>query len=142
MRIVNLFVSFFIIITYCGTLNGQLIQTDPQFYDLEFSESYSTYTYSNPLTITVYNATADQTDDSPRITASGLYIQNIYNPPNIIAVSRDLLADYPLGTQVYLVCRTCPFIGNYTVQDVMNARYTNRIDNLFLFDMVLQCTCY
>lgn len=122
-----IFLSFY---TFAG-LQAQVID-QPLFDDnyLHFGQNYDTNTYSDPLTVTVYNATEDQTDDTPRTTASGLYINDIYNPPNIIAVSRDLLAGYPLGTQVYLVCRTCPFTGNYTVQDVMNARYTNRIDIL------------
>lgn len=75
---------------------------------------------SRPVQITAYNPMVSQTDDTPRITASGRQVSL-----QSLAVSRDLLAsnggplDY--GDTVYVVV---PFV----VDDTMNKRYSNRID--------------
>lgn len=84
------------------------------------------------VVITVYMAVAGQTDSTPLITADGSKI-NFDDPQNWIAVSRDLLDEYPFGTKVE-VTGTDIYDGIYEVRDVMNKRFTNRIDILIHVD--------
>ena len=77
--------------------------------------------------ITIYYAIAAQTDSTPLITASGY---NIVGDDKIIAVSRDLLKEFPYGTKVEVCCSGCYYEGEYVVEDTMNKRFTNRIDIL------------
>ena len=51
----------------------------------------------------------------------------------IIAVSRDLLVEYPKGTKVCVAGTT--YDGVYVVMDKMNKRYTDRIDLLINEEM-------
>ena len=83
---------------------------------------------------TVYNAVPAQTNSDPGHTAF-MFELDLDNPykHRIIAVSRDLLKEYPKGTKVY-VCGTS-YDGVYVVMDKMNKRYTNRIDLLINEDM-------
>lgn len=82
------------------------------------------------VTLTTYSATVGQTDSTPHITASGFKIDTT-NPKKhrIIAVSRDLKKKWPFGTKV-IIKRAGKYNGVYTVKDVMNKRYKNRIDIL------------
>lgn len=80
------------------------------------------------ITITVYHALSYQTDATPLVTASGYDITDP-RTNRIIAVSRDLLEEYPFGTTVMVEC-DCPHRGRYRVEDVMNKRHSNRIDIL------------
>jgi 3D (Asp-Asp-Asp) domain-containing protein len=71
-----------------------------------------------------------QTDDTPLITASGAKITK--GKPyehRWLAVSRDLLDDYPFGSIVYIT-GVGKYNGYWKVQDVMNKRYKNSIDLL------------
>ncbi len=83
------------------------------------------------VTATIYHAEPQQTDDTPYITASGMYI----NPDcpqchRWIAVSRDLEElGFVFGAEVR-VSGTGYLDGIWTVQDRMNSRWTNRIDFL------------
>ncbi len=83
------------------------------------------------VTATIYHATPSQTDSTPFITASN----QIINPDcplchRWIAVSRDLEAKgLTFGVKVR-VTGTGYLDGIWTVQDRMNARWTNRIDFL------------
>ncbi len=83
------------------------------------------------VTATIYHATPEQTDDTPFITASGMYI----NPEcpqchRWIAVSRDLEElGFVFGAKVK-VTGTGHLDGIWTVQDRMNPRWTQRIDFL------------
>lgn len=79
------------------------------------------------MIVTVYMALPNQTDSTPFTTACMTTI----NPDKIsnwIAVSRDLFKKYPCGTKILLTGTDKD--GIYEVQDVMNARYKNRIDVL------------
>jgi len=64
-----------------------------------------------------------------------MYCIDSLNPfkHKIVAVSRDLLTQFPNGTQVLV--EGTDYDGVYTVQDKMNKRYTNRIDILVNEDM-------
>ena len=82
------------------------------------------------VTLTTYSPTEGETDSTPHLTASGFKIDKD-NPKRhrIIAVSRDLKKKWPFGTKVRIK-RAGKYNGVYTVKDVMNKRYKNRIDIL------------
>ena len=83
---------------------------------------------------TVYNAVPAQTNSDPGHTAF-MFELDLDNPykHKIIAVSRDLLTEYPKGTKVYVEGTT--YDGVYVVMDKMNKRYTDRIDLLINEEM-------
>lgn len=78
---------------------------------------------------TVYNAVPAQTNSDPEHTAS-MFKLDLSNPykHKIIAVSRDLLKDYPIHSKVKVSGTS--YDGVYIVEDKMNKRYTKRIDIL------------
>ncbi len=82
------------------------------------------------VTLTTYSPTEGETDSTPHLTASGFKIDK-ENPERhrIIAVSRDLKKKWPFGTKVRIK-KAGKYNGVYTVKDVMNKRYKNRIDIL------------
>tara|TARA_R110002050_G_scaffold233644_1_gene369567 strand:+ start:5433 stop:5810 length:378 start_codon:yes stop_codon:yes gene_type:complete len=84
---------------------------------------------------TVYNAVPEQTNSDPGHTAT-MFELDLSNPykHRIVALSRDLLIEYPYGSQV-LVKGTKGYDGIYNVEDTMNKRYKNRIDILINEDM-------
>tara|TARA_R110000796_G_scaffold70936_1_gene160981 strand:+ start:191 stop:532 length:342 start_codon:yes stop_codon:yes gene_type:complete len=86
------------------------------------------------VTATVYNAVEEQTNSDPQHTAS-MFKLDLQNPfkHRIIAVSRDLLKMFPMGTRVE-ICGT-DYDGIYTVEDKMNKRYNKRIDILINLEM-------
>ena len=94
---------------------------------------------SNPIfvvTATVYQAEEEQCDDSPLVTASGAKLGSATTAYDhrYIAVSRDLLDEFPYGTKVQV--SGCGYLdGEYTVQDTMNRRFTGMIDILINPDM-------
>ena len=94
------------------------------------NEYISSVAPSEVVTITTYSPTVEQTDSTPLITASGFKI-NEENPKRhrIIAVSRDLKRKYKFGTKLRIK-GAGKYDGTYTVRDVMNKRYTKRIDIL------------
>ena len=83
---------------------------------------------------TVYNAVPAQTNSDPGHTAF-MFELDLDNPykHKIIAVSRDLLTEYPKGTKVCVAGTT--YDGVYIVMDKMNKRYTDRIDLLINEEM-------
>tara|TARA_R100001377_G_C3169459_1_gene102524 strand:- start:567 stop:929 length:363 start_codon:yes stop_codon:yes gene_type:complete len=83
---------------------------------------------------TVYNAVPAQTNNDPGHTAF-MFELDLSNPykHKIIAVSRDLVIEYPKGTKVYVEGTT--YDGIYVVMDKMNKRYTDRIDLLINEEM-------
>ncbi len=82
------------------------------------------------VTVTTYSPTVAQTDSTPLITASGFKI-NPKNPKRqrIVAVSRDLKKKYKFGKKIRIT-GIGKLSGTYTVRDVMNKRYRNRVDIL------------
>jgi 3D (Asp-Asp-Asp) domain-containing protein len=80
------------------------------------------------VTLTTYKANAAETDSTPNITASGFKITNP-KKHRIIAVSRDLKKKYKFGQKIRIV-GAGKYDGTYRVHDVMNKRYTKRIDIL------------
>ena len=86
------------------------------------------------VTATVYNAVPEQTNSDPGHTAS-MFKLDLSNPykHRIIAVSRDLLIKFPMGTKVRVSGTN--YDGVYVVRDKMNKRYKKRIDILINVDM-------
>jgi len=94
---------------------------------------------SYTVTLTAYNAVPEQTDSDPWMTASGAFS----NPEVIAARSVDFKDELPFGTIIELVGpsadpkNTCGYhavdehIGYRVIADVMNPRYSARIDVLF-----------
>lgn len=93
---------------------------------------------SYAVTLTAYNAVAEQTDGNPLETASGAYS----NPEVVAARSQDLREELPFGTIIEIdgskaAQENCgydvvaPLIGYRVIADSMNARFTDRIDVLF-----------
>jgi 3D (Asp-Asp-Asp) domain-containing protein len=80
-----------------------------------------------PVVVTGYSSTRDQCDSDPFITASNKKVRQ-----GVIALSRDLLrrynpdAPFTWGDLIYL-----QGVGEFVVEDSMNARYTNRADIWF-----------
>ena len=68
---------------------------------------------------TVYNAVPEQTNSDPGHTAS-MFKLDLSNPykHRIIAVSRDLLVSFPMGTRVRV--EGTSYDGIYVVEDKMN----------------------
>ena len=90
------------------------------------------------VTLTAYNAVPEQTDSTPLITASGIFS----NPEIIAARSQDLAKELPFGTIIEIEGPTAPqhncgydivapIVGYRVIADVMNPRFTDRIDILF-----------
>lgn len=84
------------------------------------------------VTITVYNPTRTQCDDTPLITASNKRIDpKRINALMWCAVSRDLLEEYSYGDTINVFISDGHSLnGRYVIQDTMNKRFTNRIDLL------------
>jgi 3D (Asp-Asp-Asp) domain-containing protein len=82
------------------------------------------------VTLTTYSIDPEQTDSTPTITASGFIVDSI-NPKKhrILAVSHDLKKKFKWGSKV-LIKDAGRFNGIYTVRDLMNSRWKNKIDIL------------
>jgi len=83
------------------------------------------------VTLTCYNPVAGQCDDDPLTTASGKVIENPEeaHEHRYIALSRDLLADIPYGTEITVSgCSIEAYNGTWYVEDTMNKRFTGMAD--------------
>ena len=103
------------------TRTNDLIET---IFKIEIDEEFSTW--STPVTVSAYTAREEECDSSPETTAD-------MTPSRIglLAVSRDLIEVMGLkfGDVVMLVDRGAS-LGVFTISDVMNPRWTNRVDIL------------
>jgi 3D (Asp-Asp-Asp) domain-containing protein len=98
-------------------------------FPLEMNEDVVVEPYE-VVTLTTYKSIGSETDSSPTITASGFKIsKNNPKKHRIVAVSRDLKKRYPFGSKLK-IRNAGKFDGEYVVEDVMNKRYTKRIDIL------------
>jgi 3D (Asp-Asp-Asp) domain-containing protein len=82
------------------------------------------------VTLTTYTVDSTQTDSTPLVTASGFKLDSI-NPSKhrIIAVSRDLKRKFKFGSKVKLQ-NAGRYNGVWYIRDVMNKRFSNKIDIL------------
>jgi 3D (Asp-Asp-Asp) domain-containing protein len=84
------------------------------------------------VTATTYKLTARENGPYGNVLASGFKANKKHPGLNrVVAVSRDLLKKYPFHTYV-LIKNAGLFNGIWKVEDVMNKRFTKRID--FLLD--------
>ena len=92
-------------------------------------------TESDVVVATVYNAVPEQTNSDPSHTAS-MFKLDLEDPykHRIVAVSRDLLKKYPMGTKIRIQ-GTGRYDGIWHVEDKMNKRYSKRIDLLINTNM-------
>lgn len=84
------------------------------------------------LKATYYNPVQSQCDGNPLITATGyrISIKKLKKQEiRIVAVSRDLLKEYPYNSEIY-VHHPVHLRGCWKVEDTMNKRFSNRIDFL------------
>ena len=106
--------------------------------------------YSNKIsykvTVTTYNPTRAQCDDTPNITADGTKIKPWKaSEYRYVALSRDLLSRWggPFNYGDYIIIEgTDKWDGVYQVRDTMNPKWTNRVDILttdsrFKYDNVI-----
>lgn len=99
-----------------NTIKTPLIKKEIQIAEISFIVSG-----------TVYHAVENQTDDTPLITASGAKI-NPQNPQKFIAISWDLRDYFKFGDTV--VIAGGPKDSIWVVEDLMNKRWTHKIDFL------------
>jgi 3D (Asp-Asp-Asp) domain-containing protein len=87
---------------------------------------------------TYYNPVEAQCDSDPLVTADGSNIDlRKLRKGNLkwLAISQDLLPEYPLGTKVRITSKKYPEIsGIYVIHDVMNPRFQYSIDVLSHID--------
>ena len=94
--------------------------------------------YSNKIsykvTVTTYNPTIHQCDDTPHITADGTQFKTWKATEyRYVALSRDLLSRWggPFEYGDYIIIEgTDDRDGVYQVRDTMNPKWTNRVDIL------------
>lgn len=85
------------------------------------------------VTLTCYHAVEAQCNANYLKTASGANIESTETAykHRYIAVSRDLLEEYPYGTVVTIdSCSISEYNGEWIVQDTMNKRWRNAVDIL------------
>ena len=82
------------------------------------------------VSVTMYTVDPLQTDSSPTETASGFIVDSL-NPKKhrIIAISHDLRQILKFGKKVRIE-GIGKYNGVYTVRDLMNSRFKNKIDIL------------
>ena len=96
------------------------------------------YNYANKIsfkvTVTTYNPTKAQCDDTPNITADGTKFKTWKaSSYRYVALSRDLLSRWggPFEYGDYIIIEgTGDRDGVYQVRDTMNPKWTNRVDIL------------
>jgi 3D (Asp-Asp-Asp) domain-containing protein len=102
----------------------------------KISELETRYTnkISYEVTVTTYNPTKHQCDDTPNITADGTRIKTWRATEyRYVALSRDLLSRWggPFNYGDYIVIEGAgDRDGVYQVRDTMNPKWTNRVDIL------------
>ena len=89
---------------------------------------------SYKVTVTTYNPTIHQCDDTPHITADGTHFKTWKATEyRYVALSRDLLSRWggPFNYGDYIIIEgTGDRDGVYQVRDTMNPKWTNRVDIL------------
>ncbi len=99
------------------------IEAQAQLSSLDANGAFFTPNYSQPetiyVTITGYSPSPDETDSTPRITASNTVVR-----PGIVASN-----SLRMGTKVKLP--TLFGEETFVVEDRMNARYSTRLDVFF-----------
>ncbi len=114
------------------SLREKVLKLSSKLEEIENIECYDVNEHK--VTLTMYNPTYSQCDNSPDITADGTKI-NIHNASNYryVALSRDLLKRWggPFDYGDYIIIDDA---GNengiYQVRDTMSPKYIKRVDVL------------
>ena len=129
-----------VVITYyaSGMLDEsheEVISLQEQVWELQNNcDTQYTNKISYKVTVTTYNPTREQCDDTPNQTADGTYIKPWRATDyRYVALSRDLLDRWggPFNYGDYIVIEgTDGWDGIYQVRDTMNPKWVNRVDIL------------
>ena len=122
--------------TQVTDLKKQNNTQDSLFQDLYYSVIDTFEKKAFLVTVTTYNATKNQCDESPDRTACNFKI-DMNNPfkHRLIGLSRDLLKDFYYGEHVIL--QNCgKYSGEYTVMDCGNKRLIRTVDILINRNMI------
>ena len=114
-----------LLLTTATLLYGLFLNTNNEVSEIHYNSPPTCYS----VTASVYHAVPEQTDGDN--TTASMFEIDMLNPykHRIIAVSRDLLSEFPFGTKVK-VSGTGHYDGIYEVQDKMPKRWSNKIDLL------------
>lgn len=121
-----------LMILLIGQLAPVKLENSLEFSTLIEDEILDTLVY-HYVTATEYHAVESQCDSDPLITACNAKIDlNKLNKGDLkwIAVSRDLLEEYPYGSKVMIESDNDYVSGIWYVMDTMHKRWTKRIDLL------------
>ena len=115
--------------------HDEISRLQKQVFTLEESCNIDyTNKISYKVTVTTYNPTKQQCDDTPNITADGTKIKPWKATQyRYVALSRDLLSRWgcPFDYGDYIVIEgTGSWDGIYQVRDTMNPKWVNRVDIL------------
>lgn len=120
-------------VTMCAAMQGApLLTTWERPWVIKYVDA------STRVTATVYHAVSGECDSDP-LTTAGMYrigsAAEAYGH-RYIAVSRDLLPEYPYGTEVEIT-GAGDYDGRYIVADTMHPRYTDHVDILISTGMAI-----
>ena len=113
----------------------EVMSLQEQVWELQNNcDTQYTNKISYKVTVTTYNPTKEQCDNTPNITADGTRIKPWRATDyRYVALSRDLLSRWggPFEYGDYIVIEgTDGWDGIYQVRDTMNPKWTNRVDIL------------
>ena len=113
----------------------EIMSLKEQVWELQNNcDTQYTNKISYKVTVTTYNPTKEQCDNTPNITADGTRIKPWRATDyRYVALSRDLLDRWggPFNYGDYIVIEgTGGWDGIYQVRDTMNPKWTNRVDIL------------
>ena len=113
----------------------EIMSLQEQIWELQNNcDTQYTNKISYKVTVTTYNPTKEQCDDTPNQTADGTYIKPWRATDyRYVALSRDLLDRWggPFNYGDYIVIEgTDGWDGIYQVRDTMNPKWVNRVDIL------------
>ena len=135
-----LFILPALIVTYHASnlldeRHEEVISLQEQVWELQKNcDTQYTNKISYNVTVTTYNPTAEQCDNTPNQTADGTIIDiKRASEYRYVALSRDLLSRWggPFEYGDYIIIEgTDDRDGVYQVRDTMNPKWTNRVDIL------------
>ena len=125
-----------IILTWFLSESTERTRTENKMLKQRISELETRYTnkIAYQVTVTTYNPTTHQCDDTPHITADGTHFKTWKATDyRYVALSRDLLSRWggPFEYGDYVVIEgTDGWDGVYQVRDTMNPKWVKRVDIL------------
>ena len=125
-----------IILTWFLSESTERTRVENKMLKQRISELETQYTnkIAYQVTVTTYNPTTHQCDDTPHITADGTHFKTWKATQyRYVALSRDLLSRWggPFNYGDYIVIEGAgDRDGVYQVRDTMNPKWTNRVDIL------------